>query len=114
MNDKFNDIEPIIESHFSYYIYSIAALLAVLLFIAGVAVYKKFKKKNRAKSPFESLDFNNPNRELLYKFTQIAKENPKEGLDELLKEMEAYKYAKDAKEVDEVIVRKMKQYVREA
>lgn len=109
--DSINDIEPIVENSFEYLFLTIYALLFL---IAAVVVYVVIKRVNKKeKSPYDILDFNNPNKELLYLFTIIAK---KEGLNselkELLKELEPYKYSKDAKEIDSAIIGKIQEYIK--
>jgi len=111
--EKINDIEPIIENNFVYYIYSFYALIA--LFILTILIYfvkQKFKAKELAKSPFEELDFSNINKDLLYKFTTIAiKHCKKDELEELLKKLEPYKYRVDAKAIDSEIILEIKEYI---
>ena len=112
--EKINNIEPIIENNFVYYIYSFYVVLAILvLTIIIYFVKQKFKAKELAKSPFEELDFSNINKNLLYKFTTIAiKHCKKDELEELLKKLEPYKYRVNAKAIDSEIILEIKEYIK--
>jgi len=110
--DKFNDIEPIIENSFSNIIVFTAILAAILAVVALTSVFKYFKPKKKA-NPFDSLDFSKANKELIYKFTIIAKSHKKlSNLESLLEELEKYKYKKDTKKIDSQIVKKMQEYAK--
>ena len=110
--DKLNDIEPIIDSGFGIVIYIGIALTLSILFVLLYIFFKYRKKGANKANPYESLDFSKPSKELIYNFTKIAKtQEPKEGLKELLKELEEYKYSPKAKEIDEEIIGKIREYV---
>ena len=110
-----NDIEPIIANNFSIYIYLFLSLLITVLITLLILFFRYRKGKIKAcKNPYESLDFSNPKKELLYQFTIIAKEqNQSPKLEQLLKELEPYKYSKNAKIVDVEIVTKIKKFIEE-
>jgi len=112
--EKLNDIEPIVENSFIYYIYSFYIVVAFLILIILLYFVKqKIKTKELIKSPFEELDFNNINKDLLYNFTIIAiKHCKKDGLTELLKKIEPYKYRVDAKAIDQEIILEIKEYIK--
>jgi len=110
--DKLNDIEPIIDSGFEIVIYMSVALTLSMLFVLLYLFFKYRKKDIKKTNPYESLDFSKPSKELIYNFTKIAKtQEPKEGLEELLKELEEYKYSPNAKEIDKEIVDKIRKYI---
>ena len=110
--DKLNDIEPIIDSGFGVVVYISVALTLSMLFVLLYLFFKYRKKGVKKANPYESLDFGKPSKELIYNFTKIAKtQEPKEGLNELLKELQEYKYSPNAKEVDKEIVDKIREYI---
>jgi len=110
--DELNDIEPIIDSGFGAVVYMSVVLTLSMLFVLLYLFFKYRKKGVNKANPYESLDFSKPNKELIYNFTKIAKtQEPKEGLDELLKELEEYKYSPNAKEIDKGIIDKIREYV---
>jgi len=110
--DELNDIEPIIDSGFGAVVYMSVVLTLSMLFVLLYLFFKYRKKGVNKANPYESLDFSKPNKELIYNFTKIAKtQEPKEGLDELLKELEEYKYSPNAKEVDRDIIDKIREYI---
>ena len=108
-----NDIEPIITNDFYIYIYLLVGLVAAILITLLVLFFRYRKSKKVAcKNPYDSLDFSNPTKELLYQFTVIAKEqNSSPELEALLQELEPYKYSKNAKVVDEEIMAKIKEFI---
>ncbi len=110
-----NDIEPIITNNFSIYIYLFLSLVVAILVTLLVLFFRYIKSKKVAcKSPYESLDLTNPTKELLYQFTVIAKEqNSTPKVEALLKELEPYKYRKNAKVIDKEIVAKIREFIRE-
>jgi len=109
--DSINDIEPIVENSFGYIFYILYGAIFLITIIFVIWLLKRTNKKK--KNPYSLLDFTAPNKELLYQFTIIAKEEGiNKELEELLKELEAYKYSKDAKEVDSYIIEKIKNYIR--
>ena len=110
-----NDIEPIITNNFSIYIYLFLSLVVAILVTLLVLFFRYRKSKKVAcKNPYESLDFSNPTKELLYQFTVIAKEQSQSSkLKPLLKELEPYKYSKEAKVIDKEIVAKIREFIRE-
>ena len=111
--DSINDIEPIIENSFEYFFYALYAFIFLIVLVIAIFFIKKLKQKKQ--NPYEKLDFSNPNKELLYQFSIIAKkqgENSK--LKELLKELEPYKYSKNAKEIDKEIIDKIKAYIKDS
>ena len=110
-----NDIEPIITTNiFNLYIYLFLSLVAAIL-ITLLVLFLRYKKSKKAPlNPYEKLDFNNANRDLLYQFSTIAKEhNPSAKLDTLLDELEEYKYSKNAKDINEQIINKIKAFIQE-
>ena len=110
-----NDIEPIINNDFYIYIYLLLSLVVAILVTLLVLFFRYRKSKKAAyKNPYESLDFSNPTKELLYQFTVIAKEqNKSPELEQLLKELESYKYSQNAKVIDEEIVDKIREFIKE-
>ena len=110
-----NDIEPVINNDFYIYIYLLLSLVVAILVTLLVFFFRYRKSKKVAcKNPYESLDFGNPTKELLYQFTVIAKEqNSSPELEQLLKELEPYKYSQNAKVIDEEIVDKIKEFIGE-
>ena len=110
-----NDIEPIITNNFSIYIYLFLSLLITVLITLLILFFRYRKGKIKAcKNPYESLDFSNPKKELLYQFTIIAKEqNSSPKLEALLQELEPYKYSQNAKVIDEEIVDKIREFIKE-
>lgn len=109
-----NDIEPIITNDFSIYIYLFLSLVLAILVTLLVLFFRYRKRVSKAcKNPYESLDFSNPSKELLYQFSIIAKEYSKSvELDTLLEELEPYKYSKNAKEIDKKIVDKIRDFIK--
>ena len=110
--DNINDIEPIIENNFVYIFYALYAFIFLISVVFIFFLIKKLKLKKQ--NPYAKLDFNNPNKELLYQFSIIAKEQGENSkLKELLKELEPYKYSKNAKEIDSEIINKIKAYIKD-
>ena len=111
--DSINDIEPIIENSFEYFFYALYTFIFLIVFVIAIFFIKKLKQKKQ--NPYEKLDFSNPNRELLYQFSIIAKKQGENNkLKEILKELEPYKYSKNAKEIDSKIVDKIKAYIKDS
>lgn len=110
-----NDIEPIINNDFNIYIYLFLSLLVAILVTLLVLFFRyRNRKVVSCKDPYQSLDFKHSTKELLYQFTVIAKEqNQTPRLDALLKELEPYKYSKDAKSIDSKIIDKIKLFIQE-
>ena len=110
-----NDIEPIVTNSFNIYIYLFLSLVITILVTLLVLFFRYRKsKKVDCKNPYDNLDFNNPSRELLYEFTVIAKEHKQNSkLDALLKELEKYKYSKSAKDIDEDIINRLKEFIKD-
>ena len=110
-----NDIEPIITNNFSIYIYLFLSLVIAILVTLLVLFFRYRKRVSKAcKNPYESLDFSNPSKELLYQFSIIAKEHSKSvELDTLLEELEPYKYSKNTKDINSEIIEKIKQFIKE-
>lgn len=110
--DSINDIEPIVENSFGYIFYILYAAILIVFLIAIIWFIKRTKK--REENPFDSLDFTKADRDLIYKFTIIAKEQGVNSkLEALLKELEPYKYSKEEKEIDSKIINKIKEYIKE-
>jgi len=110
--DKLNDIEPIIDNGFEAIIYASASLSISILIVLLYLFFKYRYKREKETNPYKKLDFSKPDKELIYNFTKIAKtQESKEGLEELLKELEEYKYSLNAKEIDEEIIDKIREYV---
>ena len=110
-----NDIEPIITNNFSIYIYLFLSLVVAIL-VTFLVLFFRYRKSKKAayKNPYESLDFSNLTKELLYQFTVIAKEqNSSPKLEALLQELEPYKYSQNAKVIDEEIVDKIREFIKE-
>jgi len=112
--EKINDIEAIIPSqieHYFNFLILIIVGMALLIFLILWRVLRK--RKATKKHPFESLDFNKIDKDLLYNFTLIAKKlPPKEGLEELLEKLEPYKYKRESEPIDEVLIEEIREYIK--
>ena len=111
--EKINDIEVIIPSEIEHYTPLLLALLVGLIMVALLLLWSFWKKRNRKPShPFDSLDLNRANKELLYNFTIMAKKLPaKEGLEELLAKLEPYKYKRESDPIDPQIIEAIREYI---
>jgi len=112
--DKINDIEEIISSNFVNTLYIIYAILTTVFLLLLFWIFKRFfLKKEKKINPFDSLNFDNPNRDLLYNFTVIAKEQKCEGgLNDILKKIEPFKYSNEEIEIPKELIEEIREYVK--
>lgn len=109
MNEiKIHDIKELVEiPDFSFYIYSILWILGILIFVLFVfLLYKYFYNKNRSSRKkyfkiLKELDLND-SKECAYKITKYARllahnEREKRLCEELIEELESFKYKKEVK-----------------
>lgn len=124
-----NSLQDIMQNEtvfIDYYKYIYLTIFLLLFFISLVFLIKSFNKKEKivftkkqiAIKNLKNLDFNTPKqKQFLYDFTIFAKEcqdeKTKEKLDEILKQIEPFKYQKDEIVLDESIKKKLKEYVDE-
>ena len=124
--NNLQDIMPNEAIFIDYYKYIYLTISFFFFFIVLILLIKKFNKKEKivftkeqiAVKNLKNIDFNTLNqKQLLYDFTLFAKEcqneKIKEKLDEILKEIEPFKYQKDGIILDENIKKRLKEYIDE-
>lgn len=124
--NNLQDIMPNETIFIDYYKYIYLTIFFFLFFIVLIFLIKRFNKKEKivftkeqiAVKNLKNIDFNTPNqKQLLYDFTLFAKEcqneKTKEKLNDILKQLEPFKYQKDEIVLDENIKKILKEYVDE-
>ncbi len=120
--EEFQDIMPpvAIDMDYTQIIYLLIALFfgVAALFLAAhfikkiISKPKLYTKEEIALKKLKALDFENPTKQLLYDFTLLSKEciGEKQGLDNILRLLEPYKYTKDDKPIEKSVIKKLKEY----
>ena len=124
--NNLQDIMPNEAIFIDYYKYIYLTIFFFLFFIVLIFLIKRFNKKEKivftkeqiAVKNLKNIDFNTPNqKQFLYDFTLFAKEcqneKTKEKLNDILKQLEPFKYQKDEIVLDENIKKILKEYVDE-
>ena len=122
------DIKGIVEVHGYSSIYLIVTIFVICLIVTAFvfAGYRYLKKKRRrkrktkmqiAREKLKNLRFDNP-KEAVYTFSEYAniitqnKEQQRENLENILKEIEIYKYKRDIPPLSKEVINKMKRFIK--
>lgn len=128
-----NNLQDIMQNEtifIDYYKYIYITIFFFLFFIVLIFLIKRFNKREKviltkeqiAVENLKNIDFNTSNqKQLLYDFTIFAKECQSEKtdekarnkLDEILKQIEPFKYQKDEIVLDEKTKKILKEYIDE-
>ena len=116
LENTLKDIKPNIEIiDYSFYIFLI--FIAVLIIFIIYLIYKKFfnKKENEFLIKLKNLDFNN-SKKTAYEFTYLAKhfinEENKKLYEEIVKELNNYKYKKVVDNLNPKLIEKIKTFIK--
>jgi len=110
------DIKPNVQIiDYSFYIFLVIAIVLIIFLI--YIIYKKFfnKKENKFLTKLKNLDFNN-SKKTAYEFTHFAKqfinEKNKKLYEEIVKELNNYKYKRVVDNLDPELIKKIKEFIK--
>ena len=124
MMEQLKDIKGLVEvSDYSlYYLLGVVSIVVVLLMVLGFFIYRFLNKKERmtqqklARSELKHFKVSDA-KESAYRFSHLAQyaadEAQQAKLDEILKDLELYKYKKEVPELDAALKEKMEQFIKE-
>ena len=119
---KFKDIQSSVTIEVDFLFYFIVLTISILAFSFILFILRKKKivaltPKEEALKSLQELDFNSEDtKQLVYDFTLLAKESlddkNQDILQNLLVELEPYKYQSHSKKPDDKIIKQMKEYIK--
>jgi len=114
---QLKDIKPnetIIDYQFYVFIGFVVLLIILLVFL--IFKFLKKKKPNPYLEKLKKIDFNN-SKKTAYEFTEYAKyfinEENKAFYEQIVKELEKYKYKPVVDDLDDEIIKKIKKYIED-
>ena len=122
--EKLHDIKGIVEvtDYSLYYLLATVGVSVMVLIVIGVMLYKYLTKKDMltqkkvAMDLLEKFEFGDA-KESVYEFSHLAQyavnDTQRRELEELLAELELYKFKKEVPELDEELKAKMKKFIME-
>ena len=122
--EKLHDIKGIVEvtDYSFYYLLATVGVSVMVLIVIGVMLYKYLTKKDMltqkkvAMDLLEKFEFGDT-KESVYEFSHLAQyavnDTQRRELEELLAELELYKFKKEVPELDEELKAKMKKFIKE-
>ncbi len=124
MMEELRDIKGIVEvtDYSLYYFLGVVGVCAIVLIVLAVVLYKYLSKKDPltqkkvAMDLLEKFEFGDA-KESVYEFSHLAQyavnETQRRELEELLAELELYKFKKEVPELDEALKAKMQKFIKE-
>ncbi len=124
MMEELRDIKGIVEvtDYSLYYLLGLIGLGIVVVFVAGTLLYRQLTKKDPltqkkvAMELLEKFEFGDA-KASVYEFSHLAQyavnDTQRKELEELLAELEVYKFKKEVPELDEELKAKMKKFIEE-
>ncbi len=122
--EELRDIKGLIEvtDYSLYYLLGLIGVVVVVLFVLGALLYKYLTKKDpltQRKVAMELLDkfAFTETKESVYTFTHLAQyavnDKQRRELEELLDELDVYKFKKEVPELDDALKVRMKNFIEE-
>ena len=122
--EQLRDIKDIVEvPEYSFEI--LLTIIILTLTILAVAIYfyknrrkrrKKLSKREIALNSLKSIDYKNP-KDVAYRFTLdgavLIEKEQQNGFDNLVEELERYKYRKDVPPLDKNLEHRVKEFIKE-
>ncbi len=122
--EQLRDIKDIVEvPEYSFEILLAIIILTLTILILAIYFYKnrrkrrkKLSKREIALNSINSIDYKNP-KDVAYKFTLdgavLIDEEHRNGFDNLVEELERYKYRKDVPPLDKNLEYRVKEFIKE-
>ena len=122
--EELHDIKGIVEvtDYSLYYFLATVGVSVMVLIVVGIMLYKYLSKKDLltqkkvAMELLKKFEFGDA-KESVYEFSHLAQyavnDTQRKELEELLTELERYKFKKDVPELDEKLKAKMKKFIKE-
>ena len=122
--EELHDIKGIVEvtDYSLYYLLATVGVSVMVLIVVGIMLYKYLSKKDLltqkkvAMELLKKFEFGDA-KESVYEFSHLAQyavnDTQRKELEELLAELECYKFKKDVPELDEKLKAKMKKFIKE-
>ena len=123
MMEELRDIKGLVEvsDHSLYYLSGVVAAAFLLLVVLGVLIYKYLNKKEPltqkqvAMALLEKFEFGDA-KQSAYEFSHLAQyavsETQRKELEELLAELEHYKFKKEVPELDAALKSRMQAFIK--
>ena len=124
MMEELRDIKGLVEvtDYSLYYFLGIVGTAVIVLILMGILLYKYLTKKDTltqkkvAMDLLDKFEFGDA-KESAYTFSHLAQyavnESQRRELEELLAELEVYKFKKEVPELDEALKAKMQAFIKE-
>ena len=122
--EQLRDIKGLVEvtDYSFYYLLGLVGVAVVILLVLGILLYKRLTRKvpmtqqNLAKALLKKFEIGDA-KESAYEFSHLAQyavsDEQRQALQEILSELEQYKYKKEVPELDGALKEKMKQFVKD-
>ena len=122
--EQLRDIKGLVEvtDYSLYYLLGLVGVAVVILLVLGILLYKRLTRKvpmtqqKLAKALLKKFEIGDA-KESAYEFSHLAQyavsDEQRQALQEILSELEQYKYKKEVPELDAALKEKMKQFVKE-
>ena len=123
MVEELRDIKGLVEvtDYSLYYLLGIVGVVVIVLIVLTILVYKYLTKKDPltqkkvAMDLLEKFEFGDA-KQSVYEFSHLAQyavnENQRRELEELLAELEQYKFKKEVPELDDGLKARMKNFIK--